>query len=190
MICVFDKDNLNFEGNGNAVLLPTEAKVRSVAGGNYDLTMVHPMEPEGKWRHLVPGAIVRVPIPEEEIENAFSGYEADVYKTTEDAELREGPNEPTTITYQTWAVGNSYAIGTKVTFLNKNYECTYWDAGSGFIYLDPAHSSWWKEIARYTSGSAVLVTLPAGSELYFVQDYDSTWCRPITAWRGTSKRAR
>ena len=180
MICVFDKDNLNFEGNGNAVLLPTEAKVRSVAGGNYDLTMVHPMEPEGKWKHLVPGAIVRAPIPEEEIENAFSGYEADVYKTTEDAELREGPSEPTVISYTAWAVGNSYAVGTKVTFLNKNYECTYWDAGSGFIYLDPAHSSWWKEIARYTSGSAVLVSLPAGSELYFVQDYDSTWYKMST----------
>jgi len=180
MICVFDKDNLNFEGNGNAVLLPTEAKVRSVAGGNYDLTMVHPMEPEEKWRHLVPGAIVRVPIPEEEIENAFSGYEADVYKTTADAELREGPSEPTVINYTAWAVGNSYAVGTKVTFLNKNYECTYWDAGSGFIYLDPAHSSWWKEIARYTSGSAVLVSLPAGSELYFVQDYDSTWYKMST----------
>ena len=180
MICVFDKDNLNFEGNGNAVLLPTEAKVRSIAGGNYDLTMVHPMEPEGKWKHLVPGAIVRVPIPEEEIENAFSGYEADVYKTTEEAALREGPNEPTTITYQTWAVGNSYAVGAKVTFLNKNYTCTYWDSGSGFIYLDPAHSSWWKEIARYTSGSAVLVSLPAGSELYFVQDYDSTWYKMST----------
>lgn len=180
MICVFDIGNNYFEGNGNAVLTPTDAKVKMVAGGNYDLTMNHPMDPDGKWRHLVPGAVVRVPIPEEEIENAFAGYAADVYKTTEEAALREGPNEPTTITYPTWAVGNSYAVGTKVSFLNKNYTCTYWDSGSGFIYLDPAHSDWWKEIARTTSGAAVMVTLPAGTELYFVEDVDATWYKMST----------
>lgn len=183
MICVFDKDNLNFEGNGNAVLLPTEAKVRSVAGGNYDLTMVHPMEPEGKWKHLVPGAIVRAPIPEEEIENAFSGYEADVYKTTEEAALRESPSEPTAINYSQWNWQQAYEVGDKVSvsgWNHRNYECTYYDGGSQTIMVPPYNSSWWKAINDTTGGAAVLVTLPAGTELYFIEDVDATWYKMST----------
>ena len=122
MICVFDKDNLNFEGNGNAVLLPTEAKVRSVAGGNYDLTLVQAMDPEGKWKHLAEEAVIRAPVPKETITTAFTGLAADVYVTTEAAALRSGPSEPTTITYQTWSISADYAVGAKVTWTSKNWQ--------------------------------------------------------------------
>ena len=56
MICVFDIGNSNYTGNGNAVLNPTECKLHNIAGGNYDLTLTHPLDPEGKWKHLTPGA--------------------------------------------------------------------------------------------------------------------------------------
>ena len=180
MICVFDIGNTNYTGNGNAVLQPKECKLKNVAGGNYDLTMTHPIDPEGKWRHLVPGAIIRAPVPREEIENAFAGYDADVYKTTEQAELREGPSEPTTITYGTWSAGTSYAVGAKVTFLGKNYECAYMDTESSSRYTPPNASSWWRVIPNRTEGSASLVTMKQGDELYFVEDYDTNWYKMST----------
>ena len=180
MICVYDIGNSNYTGNGNAVLQPKECKLKNVAGGNYDLTMTHPIDPEGKWKHLVPGAIIRAPVPREEIENAFAGYDADVYKTTEQADLREGPSEPTTITYGTWSAGTSYAVGAKVTFMGKNYECAYMDTESSSRYTPPNVSSWWREIPNRTSGSAAIVTLKQGDELYFIEDYDTNWYKMST----------
>ena len=180
MICVFDKDNTRFTDNGNAVMIPLEGKVRMVAGGSYDLTMTCQIDSEGKWKHLVPEAIIRIPVPEEEIENAFSGYDVDVYKTTEETALREGPQEPSTITYTEWSQYNTYSPGSKVTSGGKNYECTYFDQNSPMRAQSPGASSWWREITRTTSGAAALVTLPAGTDLYFVEDVDGTWYKMST----------
>ena len=180
MISVFDIGNTNYTGNGNVVLQPKECKLRNIAGGNYDLTMSHPIDPEGKWKHLVPGAIIKAPVPREEIENAFAGYDADVYKTTTEAALREGPSEPSTITYPAWSQYNTYSVGSKVTSGGKNYQCTYFDQNSTMRAQSPGASSWWKEIPRTTSGAAALVTLATGTDLYFVEDYDSTWYKMST----------
>ena len=183
MICVFDIGNTDYTTMGNAVLQPTACKLHNTAGGDYDLTLEHPIDPEGKWKHLVPGAIIRCPVPREEIENAYAGYDVDVYKTTVKADLREGPSEPTVITYPTWPNTTSSGggeVGMKTTSGGKNYECTYWDAGSRSALTDPQYSDWWREIARYTDGSAALVTLQSGTELYFVEDYDTTWYKMST----------
>lgn len=180
MICVYDIGNDNYTGNGDAVLVPTEAKIKMVAGGNYDLTMNHPMDPDGKWKHLVPGAILRVPVPEEEIENAFAGMEADVYKVTTATDLREGPTEPSTITYPAWSINAYYSVGDKVSHNSKNYQCNYYDETSAWAHIAPGSCNWWTEITRSTPGAAVLVSLPVGSELYFVQDVDSTWYKMST----------
>lgn len=184
MICVFDIGNEKYTGNGDAVLIPTEAKVKMVAGGNYDLTMTHPMDPDGKWRHLVPGAVLRVPVPEEEIENAFAGMDVDVYKVSTATDLREGPTEPETINYPAWsettAATGGYSVGSKVSFGQKNYQCTYMDSGSIEARVIPSNSSWWTEIPRTTPGAAVLVSLPVDSELYFVENVDSSWYKMST----------
>ena len=180
MICVFDKGNTSFVGNGDAVLQPTKCSIKNIAGGNYDLTMEHPIDPTGKWKHLVPGAVIRCPVPEEEIENAFAGYAADVYRTTVNAELREEASEPTTISYTAWVEAGAYEVGSKVTFGNKNYQCTYYDRSSIVAHVIPSNSAWWTEIARYTQGAPVLVTLPAGTELYFVEDYNTAWYKMST----------
>jgi phage minor structural protein len=142
--------------------------------------MTHPIDPEGKWKHLVPGAIIRAPIPEEEIENAWAGYEADVYKTTGASSLREGTSKPQQITYPIWSQYNTYGVGSKVTQANRNYECTYWDGNSTYRAQAPSASEWWKEIPRYTAGAAVLVSLAAGTDLYFVEDVDGTWYKMST----------
>ena len=183
MICVYDQDNLDFEQNGDAVLIPTQARLKMVAGGSYDLTMTHPIDPDGKWEHLVPGAILKVPVPEEEIENAFSGYDADVYKTTGEAALREATSEPTAIIYQEWHTGVEYQVGSKArcsSWSHKNYQCTYFDKTSQITQVPPYNSSWWTPIADYTSGAAVLVTLPGGTDLYFVEDAGNGWYKMST----------
>ncbi|MBR3000154.1 MAG: phage tail protein [Oscillospiraceae bacterium] len=183
MICVYDIGNENFDQNGDAVLTPISGSVKNAAGGNYDLTMIHPIDPDGKWRHLVPGAIVKVPVPEEVIENSFSGYDADIYKTTSSAELREGPSAPQTITYPTWSPASSsttYHVGSRVSLNGKNYECVYWDGTSAYMQYPPTDCTWWKEIPTSIPGAAALVTLPAGTELYYVETVDTTWYKMST----------
>jgi len=183
MICVYDIGNEDFEKNGNAVLTPLSGSAHNVAGGNYDMQMVHPIDPDGKWRHLVPGAIVKIPVPEEVIENSFSGYDADIYKTTAEAELREQANAPTAITYPTWGYPYEYQVGSKVSLPglpHRNYQATYWDSSSVMTTIPPNNNSWWKQIPDSTTGAPVLVTLPAGTELYFVEDVDTTWYKMST----------
>lgn len=183
MICVYDIGNDRYESNGNAILHPIDGTMKQVAGGNYEITMVHPIDPEGKWEHLVPGAILKVPVPEEEIENAFAGYEADVYRTLDKTVMREGPTEPTAITYTPWYAGGPWQVGSKVTVshaYHKNWKCTYYDPESGGIMVTPQNSSWWTAIPDMTSGAAVLVTLAKGTELYLVEVVDSTWYKMST----------
>lgn len=184
MIQIYDIGNENYDQNGNAVLTPKNAKIRMAAGGSYDITIEHPIDAEGKWKYIEPGTIVKAPVPKEIIENAFAGYDADVYKTNVKAELREEPVAPTTINYPVWPATTAGSdpgyVGMKTTSNNKNFECLYWDPSSRAAMTDPEYSNWWKEIARSTPGAPVLVTLPAGSDLYFVQDVDSTWYKMST----------
>ena len=180
MISLYSIGNTDFEKNGNAVLVPTEARVHMVAGGNYDLTMTHPMDPEGKWTYLQPGAVLKIPVPEEEIENAYAGMEADVYKITTKTDLREGPSEPETISYTAWSSTTIYHVGDKVSYNSHNYKCNYYDEFSSTRLAYPSSSAWWDEIPRKTAGSPVLVSLPVGTELYWVESYDSTWAKMST----------
>jgi len=188
VICVYDIGNENFTGNGNAVLMPTSCKHQQVAAGKYDLTINHPIDETGKWAHIVPEAIIRAPVPEETITTAFSGLDADVYTVNNNGTaFRDGPSEPTAITYQTWAGTNTYSVGDKVTFAagvtHKNYQCVRFDADDnvGRNRFPPA-SNWWTPIADYTSGAAVIVTLKAGMELYFVEDAGSGWYKMSTTY--------
>ena len=180
MISVYDAGNNNFDRLGDAVLCPTSGKVTQVAGGNYSLSMVHPLDHDRKWTHLIPGAIVKVPVPKETIDNSFSGYDADIYKTNTKSDLREGPNAPQTISYTAWDINTNYAVGAKVSNGGRNWQCTYFDETSPWANISPPNCNWWKQIPSSTSGDAVLVTLPAGTELYFVEDYNTTWYKMST----------
>ena len=180
MISVYDVGNDNYDRIGNAVLCPISGKITQIAGGNYSLSMVHPLDPDWKWTHLVPGAIVKVPVPKETIENSFSGFDADIYKTNTTADLREEPSAPQTISYPAWDINANYSVGDKVSNSGKNWQCTYFDETSQWASINPPNCNWWKQIASSTSGAAALVTLPAGTELYFVEEYDTTWYKMST----------
>ena len=181
MISVFDKTNTAFDGNGDAVLMPTKCSHRQVAAGKYDLTLEHLIDKTGKWMHLVPEAIIKAPVPEETIENAFSGLEADVYKTTSAAALRSGPSEPTAITYSAWVAGTSYAVGSKVTSNGQNYQLNA-ELSGGELYTNPAASGKWAKIANRTDGSPLIVNLKSGTQIYYVSGPTDGWYKMSTTY--------
>lgn len=184
MISVYDIGNENFDRNGDAVLLPKSGKIKMVAGGGCDLTLEHPIDPDGKWTHLIAEAIIKAPVPPETIASAISGLEADLYRTSEEAALRDGPSEPVRVTYSPWSQWNHYSVGSKVTSDNKNYECIYWDADSLYRGNSPASlPEWWKRIADYNPvGANVLVTLKAGTDIYYIEDAGGGWYKVTTAY--------
>ena len=188
MVSVFDIGVSDFSGNGSAVLMPSEGRIRMVAGGACELTLTQPIADLSdvaigeRWRHLVPGAIIKAPVPRETIENAFIGVDVDVYTTTRSTPMRDGTSEPTTITYPAWNPDNFYAVGDCVTYTyaDKNYKCIYFDETNPQKNVAPSNSGWWTEITRRTSGSPVIVQLSAGEELYFIMDAGSGWYKMST----------
>ena len=183
MIELYDIGNSAFDNHGDVILTPINGKIKQVAGGGYDLSMTCALDPSGKWKKIVPGCIVKVPVPREVIENAFSGTSADVYKTNTDTVMREEASEPTIINYSAWqAQSITYVVNDKVTYNNKNYICILSPQKSemGYNYPPDNYPQWWRQIPRYTSGAAVLLTLPSGSELYLVEDYDTNWYKMST----------
>lgn len=185
MISLYDKGNDNYTANGNVVLQPLECKHKQVAAGSYDLTLKCRIDPEGKWKHIVPEAIIQAPVPKETITTAYSGMEVDLYQTTEAAALREGPSEPTAITYSEWSALTVYQVGSKVTCSgnrHKNYQCNTWDGTSSQTMVPPYASNWWVEIADYTSGSPVLINLKDDTQLYYVSGPEDGWYKMSTTY--------
>lgn len=181
MISAYDIGNTAFERNGDAVLHPIRCEATEDAGGSYEISLVHPIEDNGPWIHLLPGAIIKAPAPVANIESSFVGEDVDVYKTTAATDIREEPIEPQRITYQTWYAGTTYTVGARVTHLGNNYQCTMFDQSSGYINVPPNNNAaWWKRIANYTQGSPVIATIPANTEVYFISSAGDGWLQIIT----------
>ena len=182
-MCVFALDNIDrYNNNGMAVLTPTKGKGKAVAGGTCEINFTHPIDPEGKWAYLVPGAIVRAPVPEETIENAFVGIDVDLYRTNASAPLRAAPTDPSTITYPEWDWTTAYTVGSKVTETGHgNYQCVAYDGTTQQIIVPPhSNSDWWRQIPSSGGGAAVLVQLASGQDLYFLEDAGSGWYKMTT----------
>ena len=63
LICVYPADCTDFSTNGNGTLAPLSAEVTETLNGEYELTLVHPIDEAGKWQRLVEGCILRAPVP-------------------------------------------------------------------------------------------------------------------------------
>ena len=48
MICVYAADCTDFSTNGNGTLAPLSAEVTETLNGEYELTLVHPIDDTGK----------------------------------------------------------------------------------------------------------------------------------------------
>lgn len=63
MICVYADDCKDFSANGIGVVSPQSCTVTETLNGEYELTLVHPLDESGKWTRLVEGRILRAPVP-------------------------------------------------------------------------------------------------------------------------------
>ena len=63
MICVYPADCIDFSTNGSGTLAPMSAEVTETLNGEYELTLVHPIDEAGKWQRLVEGCILRASHP-------------------------------------------------------------------------------------------------------------------------------
>lgn len=180
-ISVFAGDTERFNNNGLAVLNPLDGRLRMVAGGMSEISMRLPIDDTGKWKNIVPGNIIRIPVPEETIENAFIGMDVDLYKTTVNAALREGMSEPQSYTYSEWDYRVTYTVGSYVTCTGwGNYRCLEYEAGNQQAMVPPYNSVWWTKAADETYGAAVLVWLASGAQLYFISNEGNGWYKMST----------
>ena len=63
MICVYAADCTDFSTNGLGLVTPQSCTVTETLNGEYELTLVHPLDENGKWMRLVEGRILRAPVP-------------------------------------------------------------------------------------------------------------------------------
>lgn len=63
MICIYEAECKDFSNNGIGLLLPQSCTVTETLNGEYELTLVHPLDSDGRWMRLAEGRILRVPVP-------------------------------------------------------------------------------------------------------------------------------
>ena len=63
MICIYPADCSDFSGNGLGVVQPQSCTVTETLNGEWELTLVHPIDEYGKWTRLSEGNILRAPVP-------------------------------------------------------------------------------------------------------------------------------
>ena len=119
MICVYDPDCTDFSTNGLGPVSPQSATVTEKLNGEYELTLVHPLDEAGKWQRLAEGRILRAPVPAamtpqvELIRQPSTGTEIYRVSTTRDPlRLRSG-------TGTKYRILAKYKKGTEVIVLAK-----------------------------------------------------------------------
>lgn len=85
MITVYSADCTDFSNNGLSVLKPIECTIHEIAGGSYELNMVHPIDPSNRWAQITNGCFIKAPAPVRE----SPMYEDDAEGTTEETVTRE-----------------------------------------------------------------------------------------------------
>ena len=61
MIQCYEKDNTNYDANGDITLLPTQCELSTEINGTWELAMSHPIDPDGRWKHLSEEAVISAP---------------------------------------------------------------------------------------------------------------------------------
>ena len=136
MICVYEAECIDFTGNGLGMLEPISCEVTETLNGEYEVTLEHPLDTQGKWQRLQVGRILRVPVPaamtpKVNIVAQTSG--TDIYKVTtkrDPLRLRSG-------TGTKYKILGKYKKGTEVIVLEKTtsswYEVTCPDGKHGYM---------------------------------------------------------
>lgn len=61
MIQIYNPENINFGQNGDMTLFPTSATVHPILNGAWEAELTHPIDREGRWKHIVKSAVVKMP---------------------------------------------------------------------------------------------------------------------------------
>ena len=145
MICVYPAACTDFSGNGQGVLQPQSCTVTETLNGEWELTLVHPIDEYGKWTRLSEGNILRAPVPAAmtpRIRISVPGEDTrlDVYQVdtdTPEASVRGGTLRLRTGPGEGYSVLKQYANGTDVQVLSKTnaqwYEVVLPDGKRGYM---------------------------------------------------------
>ena len=145
MICVYPSSCTDFSNNGLGVVAPQSCTVTETLNGEWELTLVHPIDDLCKWQRLTEGNILRAPVPAAmtpQVKLVTQQYQTQtydvlIYKVTTSRDplrLRSG-------------------TGTNYKILGK------YKKGSEVIVLDKTTSSWYE------------VTCPDGKHGYMSSEY-------------------
>ncbi len=118
MICVFPSNVTDFSTLGLGAVTPTACSVTETLNGEWELTLTHPLDDNGKWTRLQVGNVIKAPVPAAPTPrvNMISQTDARViYRVTTQVDplnLRSGPST----TYK-WIA--TYRKGTEVVLIAK-----------------------------------------------------------------------
>lgn len=138
MITVYSADATDFSGNGLGALLPESCLVSETLNGEYELTLIHPIDEGGKFRRLAEGNILRAPVPAGKTPRLETGGMAaaatEIWKVATRRSKLYLRSKPTT---SSKALG-LYRKGTEVTLVEKTsgewYEVIVPDGKRGYMY--------------------------------------------------------
>ncbi len=145
MICVYPAACTDFSGNGLGVVQPQSCTATETLNGEWELTLVHPIDEYGKWTRLSEGNILRAPVPAAmtpRVQISVPGEDTrlDVYQVdtdTPEASVRGGTLRLRTGPGEGYSVLRQYANGTEVQVLSKTnaqwYEVVLPDGKRGYM---------------------------------------------------------
>ena len=178
---------------GLAVLTPTSCVVHEEAGGDYSLTLTHPLTPDGRWRLIQPWRLVRVPVPMSDtpaIDNTGDitlGYDIWVVAAASTGLYDRNYS----VSYAAWEGGKTYAQGALVTHQGRNYRCKvpnnyqdWWpgvwqDLGTGQPVSKRAVGNGTRLYVSTSNATWLTVTLSTG-ETGYCKKADCTFVREAT----------
>lgn len=61
MIEVYNRDNFDYEKNGNMTLFPESCTVTAELNGTWYMDIIHPLDEEGRWKYITEEAVIAAP---------------------------------------------------------------------------------------------------------------------------------
>jgi phage minor structural protein len=63
VICIYEANTTTWTGNGLCILQPSSCTVKEIAGGDFGLTLIHPITEDLRWKELQEERIIKAPVP-------------------------------------------------------------------------------------------------------------------------------
>ena len=185
MIQLYNKGQTDFTKKG-ITLNAQKASVTYMDNGRFDLDLTIPAPDNITFDY---GQVIRCSVPYQQIPAITLGTVS--YYTVSNSEGSTLWSQVPTLKrvyYKQWIGYSSsggihvYSVGDKVTYLNKNYRCTYFDGSSPQAAVPPNNnSSWWTQISGTTGtpGKAA-ASVAYGDVIMKTADFNSEYFEAAT----------